>query len=406
MGSLGVRLALVAAVATGCGTDTAAASSEAPAYRDVVELFDQGIARTCSLNGGVCHNSNNYPDLHTVTNLLATLDRPCNVETSDRRLLNDACEPAADHLVIASAGIDVRIVSAALAADELNAPVRDLTKVSLVVDPAPLGLAAGATDTTVRRSDGTIFAIGEYDAKVASVSGSTIVLDLRSSYGNDAAKQFFDVRVYPPGPLRIHVGDPNANGTEGALRTPMPLIAPGDPENSYLLRRLTDKSFGELMPRQCRTWDDRANQALACWITGLSPDASNAYEPIDYRACKLDVRDLGKCITIADAGFTAVEKILARSCAGTGCHVNETEPAAGLDLSAGKAYAALVGMASTVVGDRIRVEPGDPDASYLMCKVGAACDGRVGSRMPLGAAVLSDAELEIVRTWITDGAPP
>ena len=64
-----------------------------------------------------------------------------------------------------------------------------------------------------------------------------------------------------------------------------------------MLKRLVDIEYGELMPRQCRTWNDAANEALACWIAGLSADASNAYDPIDYDACAIDLRGLGKCDT-------------------------------------------------------------------------------------------------------------
>ncbi len=105
--------------------------------------------------------------------------------------------------------------------------------------------------------------------------------------------------MWPPGPLRLHVGDLNGNGTEGALVHPMPLIAAGDTANSYLMRRLTDEAFGELMPRQCRTWNDVANQPLACWIAGLTTDVdgkvTNAYDPIDYARCNVAVSGLGKC---------------------------------------------------------------------------------------------------------------
>ncbi len=45
----------------------------------------------------------------------------------------------------------------------------------------------------------------------------------------------------------------------------------------------------------CRTWNDHANQTLACWIAGLLPDGSNAYDPIDYAACAMRVTGLGKC---------------------------------------------------------------------------------------------------------------
>jgi hypothetical protein len=37
------------------------------------------------------------------------------------------------------------------------------------------------------------------------------------------------------------------------------------------------------------------DEALACWLAGLTADASNAYDPIDYDACTIDVSGLGKC---------------------------------------------------------------------------------------------------------------
>ena len=277
MGSLGViaALLLVACTATPASDDP---RTTAPEYRNVVELFDRGIARTCSLNNGVCHNSNSYPDLHTVSNVISTIGRECNVDVAKPADIHDACEPPADHLVIPSAAIDARIVSARLAADGLS--------ITLTLDPPPDGLATMATDTAVHRGT-TRFAI---NSRVLSVSGADVRLELRTA----EAKRFFDL-TFPTGPLQLHVGDPNGNGVQGALADAMPLIAPGDPDRSYLLRRLIDDSYGELMPRQCRTWNDEANRALACWITGLANDGSNAYDEIDYEACEMDVTGLGRC---------------------------------------------------------------------------------------------------------------
>jgi hypothetical protein len=298
VGSLGVKEVILVALA-GCGTDLVQTDDPPSApYRDVVELFDTGIARTCSLNNGVCHNSNSYPDLHTVEALVATVGGTCNADTADRALVNNVCEPAADHLVIPSAAVDVRIVSAALLPTEVDADVRDLTRVTLTVDPPPAGLTPGATDTEVHRG-ATVFAVGDFGAKVVSVTGAEVVLDLRAPSGSISTKQFFDVRVFPPGPLRLHEGDPNHDGIEGAQVSPMRLVEVGDPEHSYLVKRLVDTSFGELMPRQCRTWDDAANQALVCWVTGLVADGdgkvTNAYAPIDYSLCSMRVAGLGKC---------------------------------------------------------------------------------------------------------------
>jgi hypothetical protein len=277
VGSLGVALAVALAACTTTPPSDDRPQGQARAYRDVVELFDRGIARTCALNGGVCHNSNNYPDLHTVSNVIGTVGRACNVDTAQPENIHDACEPSADHLIIPAAGIDARILRASVMAD--------LSRVTLVLDPPPEALASPA-DAEVQRGTTTLVT----GVRVASVDGASVTITLATA----EAKRFFDVREYPVGPLQLHVGDPNGNGIAGAERA-MPLITPGDPEHSYLLRRLVDLEYGELMPRQCRTWDDAANEALACWIAGLTADASNAYDPIDYDACTIDVSGLGKC---------------------------------------------------------------------------------------------------------------
>ena len=386
MGALGLiaTVFLVACAATPSSEDPPATE---PAYRDVVQLFERGIARTCALNNGVCHNSNSYPDLHTVSTVIGTIGRACNVDVATPAEIHDACEPAADHLVIPSAGIDARIVRAALAPDGLS--------ITLTLDPPPDLLATMATDTEVHRGT-TRFAVG---AKVLAVAGPDVELELRTT----EARRFFDLE-YPLTALQLHVGDPNGNGVEGAIAAAMPLIAPGNPDGSYMLRRLVDASYGELMPRQCRTWDDRANHALACWIAGLAADGSNAYEPIDYASCTYDVTGLGKCETVVATGYAGVEQIFARSCGGTGCHVGEEAPAGKLDLSPGNAYAQLVGTPSLAVR-MDRVAPGDPDASYLWCKVAGTCAARQGARMPLDAPALDDVDLETIREWIAAGAP-
>jgi len=49
-----------------------------------------------------------------------------------------------------------------------------------------------------------------------------------------------------------------------------------------------------------------------------------------------------------------------------------------------------------------RVEPGQPDNSYLVQRI----DGTVTPRMPLGGAPLSTEEIDAIRQWILDGAAP
>ncbi len=89
------------------------------------------------------------------------------------------------------------------------------------------------------------------------------------------------------------------------------------------------------------------------------------------------------------------------SCALSGCHTGSTPPQ-GLDLSEGQAFANLVGVPSAEVPSLNRVEPGDPDDSYLVRKVEGTAS--VGSRMPLGRPALSNAQIQNIRDWIAAGA--
>ncbi|MEM6992810.1 MAG: hypothetical protein AAF721_20005 [Myxococcota bacterium] len=99
-------------------------------------------------------------------------------------------------------------------------------------------------------------------------------------------------------------------------------------------------------------------------------------------------------------GFaTDVAPILAASCS---CHMSAT-PSAGLDLTEGAAYGALV-EADTPAGLTL-VVPGDASASYLVNKLeGTQADvGGAGGQMPPGGALPPDA-LATVIAWIDAGA--
>lgn len=97
------------------------------------------------------------------------------------------------------------------------------------------------------------------------------------------------------------------------------------------------------------------------------------------------------------ATWSEVDEILLMECAG--CHYSMP---AGLALAA--AYDNLVDVASTQAPGYDRVEPGDPEASYLWLKVtGTHSDVGSGSQMPQGGA-LTDDELATIRSWIEGGA--
>ncbi len=88
-----------------------------------------------------------------------------------------------------------------------------------------------------------------------------------------------------------------------------------------------------------------------------------------------------------------------RSCTSASCH--GTAQMAGLDLRSGASYRELVSVLATSE-PILRVDPGDPEGSYLVRKL----EGRqsVGDRMPQTGAALDSIDLTNIRSWISQGA--
>jgi hypothetical protein len=103
------------------------------------------------------------------------------------------------------------------------------------------------------------------------------------------------------------------------------------------------------------------------------------------------------------ATFTRVQnEVFTPTCALAGCHdpVGQQE---GLVLTSGRAYAATVNVPSRQNSGLSRVQPGDPENSYLYRKITGA--NITGARMPQGLPPLDEARLRLVRDWIRRGAP-
>ena len=80
----------------------------------------------------------------------------------------------------------------------------------------------------------------------------------------------------------------------------------------------------------------------------------------------------------------------------------------GLDLTAGKSYASLVNKVSFEKPDslpKLRVQPSFTDSSYLYQKVTSSTP-KFGGQMPLLAPALGVDEIDIIKTWIKNGAKP
>lgn len=105
----------------------------------------------------------------------------------------------------------------------------------------------------------------------------------------------------------------------------------------------------------------------------------------------------------APVSFTTdIVPILKTHCAV--CHLTGDE-AGRLSLTPARAYSSIAGVPS-IESKYFRVQPGDPDNSYLLMKLeGTHLDhGGRGSRMPYGAEPLGTAELATIRRWIASGA--
>jgi len=102
--------------------------------------------------------------------------------------------------------------------------------------------------------------------------------------------------------------------------------------------------------------------------------------------------------------FQEIATFMGNNCALSGCHgATGTQPAGRpQNLSTPTmAYAALVGVRATGEPAFIRVQPGNPDSSYLIIKLMGR--NQVGLAMPPGGSI-GAARIQRWRDWITAGA--
>jgi hypothetical protein len=233
---------------------------------DGIALHKQVIERSCSPAGGVCHNSKEYPDLHTPGNLLAVLDKPCNEDKLDEpEHVFDGCEPVADEIVIG----DFRTRIASIGIEEYD-PVTGSNYRRLQLEkPAP---------RTFDREPARILrgeqALAELPASVVISIGERVAF-MRDLY-------MLEYQSYLA-LNRVKGGDPNGNGSFGASK-PWMMVAPGHPSSSYLLGRITGTVPGSRMPLANKPLTDAEYVGIVCWIETLGPDPKPS-DRIDYDAC-------------------------------------------------------------------------------------------------------------------------
>jgi hypothetical protein len=99
-----------------------------------------------------------------------------------------------------------------------------------------------------------------------------------------------------------------------------------------------------------------------------------------------------------DALEQDVAMIFGESCARAGCH-SGPNPQQGMDLTRDQFYASIVDVPSRERPELKRVDPGQPDSSYVVMKIEGHPD-IVGTRMPFTGETLSEDEVQSIRTWI------
>ena len=177
------------------------------------------------------------------------------------------------------------------------------------------------------------------------------------------------------------------------------VLFPGDPASSRLVEtiesgdmprngnKVTPENFAKLKQwiKEGAKFDGPVSSAsILTLIKGKSP-APNAPEP---KKEKMMPAATGK-ETVSFARDIA--PILISNC--NGCHYNGTRPSGGLQFNA---FAGLL-----KGGDSGRViENMKPEGSLLIRKL----RGTEGARMPLGRTPLSDEQIQLVATWIKEGA--
>jgi hypothetical protein len=104
-----------------------------------------------------------------------------------------------------------------------------------------------------------------------------------------------------------------------------------------------------------------------------------------------------------EPSFEAIQQnVFTPTCALSSCH--GASMAATLDLREGASYDMLVDIESVEVAGVDRVEPFLPDDSYLICKL-ENCAWIVGQPMPLIGGPLPQDQTDVIRDWISMGAP-
>jgi len=256
-------------------------------YPDYKSFHQLAMGPKCGPVGGVCHNTKEFPDLHTSANMMDAIGLYCNVLADGPEVTENLCEPVGDVLVLTS-GQDVGFTSQIgqlfevpgdMACDD--AAVADLpddlgTDRELCMslkDAVPLGAAVG--------EDLVSFSVVRPD----SVTGEQLVLlqyeDRLLTSQSSKHVRFTDFGMLTPQDqdtflYTIHQGDLNGDSVFGALTDESGLlIKPGDPLHSYIVWRMMGWGLAPRMPLAEAPMTPMMQLAMMCWIKQLDPSVTS-----------------------------------------------------------------------------------------------------------------------------------
>jgi hypothetical protein len=387
-----------------------------------LDLHKKVIWRTCTPNGGVCHNTKEYPDLHTPANFAAAFSAPCNIQSGEFGAVYDGCERPGDRVSFEGYGFDgdqveigwVEVIPGE-AMDYGDAPPPPDAAGLHIHLASPMPVQDGAEGY---QGYGTMSFIRSFvngsgevqESGYASYRGAWWLIDDTHVWGSVEEYQVEDAQELLS--TGIVMGDANRNGVFGAHEgLPVSMLEPGDPIGSYLIARMRGEMHGEAVPGSRMplanaplTIDEML--ALFCLVEGFPAGGDTAMlsGPIDYNACSFtenpaDLNLLGDGVTWEKR----IKLILEFNCGG--CH-NQDDPQGDLTLLGDGVYERLL-EASGQLTDMRLIEPGDPTQSYLYLKLTG--DDRIqGLQMPYnpltGEGSLTQAEISDIETWIINGA--
>lgn len=325
---------------------------------------------------------------------------------------------------------DIQVVFSPLAGDRVVPPVAT----------AAGGLAATTTDLAARSLVAFINATGVDDATAAGIhvgtasengaealplaqtptlpgqwSGMAGRLDAATFAAYRAGRTYAQVATLanPGGELRGQIEPPDAADFDDQPPT-VELAPPGDPVSGVVtlnadasdnqavaeVRFLVDGGLigADTTAPYSIDWD---TTAIANGQVTLTAEAEDEAGNVGSSADVVVTVQNAQPVTLTQIQNQVFDPIC------SGCHGGPTgnNLPSGMNLStAASSHAALVNVASIQQPALDRVEPGDPDNSYLIRKLEGG-PNISASRMPQGGPFLNQATIDMIRQWISEGAP-